>query len=61
MRRCNSMTSAICSEDAESHVRYVERRLQTMSNEVEYLKETLDFRTAVVTALVFILYILNSV
>ena len=61
MKRSKSTTSAMNSEDTEDNVRYVEHRLQSMADELEYSNETLDFRTAVVLSLIAILYILHFV
>ena len=58
MKRSKSTTSAADGGYTEDETRYVERRLRDMSDELEYFKEVLDFRTCVATIFIVILYFL---
>ena len=62
MKRCKSTTSAMNSQDAENtedDVKYVERRLQEMADELEHYRDSLDFRTFVFVVVLTIIYILQ--
>ena len=59
MKRSSSATSATDSDPGADN-RAVECRLQRLSDELEYYKEVLDFRTCILTTCIAVVYLLQN-